>query len=109
MANDRDRDSQAGTVVMAFIVGAIAGAAVALLWAPATGAETRRKLGDVAREGGEKAAEAARQSREFLKQQRDQISSAVDKGIEKGKDAYEKGKDAFEQARSQTRGSKESA
>jgi gas vesicle protein len=107
MANDRD--SQAGTVVMAFIVGAIAGAAVALLWAPASGAETRRKLGEAVDKGSEKAAEAARQGREYLKQQRDQISAAVDKGIEKGKDAYEKGKDAFEQARDQVRGSKESA
>jgi gas vesicle protein len=76
-----DRDSQAGTVMMAFIVGAIAGAAVALLWAPATGAETRRKLGDALGEGGDK-------GREYLK-----------KGVERGKDAFEKGKDAFDQAR----------
>ena len=93
-----DRDSQAGTVVMAFMVGAIAGAAVALLWAPASGAETRRKLGDALGEGGEK-------GREFLKQRREQFSAAVEKGVEKGKDAFEKGKDAFEQAR----GSKEKA
>jgi gas vesicle protein len=65
-----DRESQAGTVMVAFIVGAIAGAAVALLWAPASGAETRRKLGE-----------------------------AVDKGMERGKDALEKGTKAFEQAR----------
>ena len=87
-----DRDSQAGTVVMAFIVGAIAGAAVALLWAPAAGAETRRKLGDAIGEGSEK-------GREFLRQQRDQFSAAVDKSVEKGKDAYDKGMEAFEQAR----------
>jgi gas vesicle protein len=83
---------------MAFIVGAIAGAAVALLWAPASGAETRRKLGDAIGEGSEK-------GREYLKQRRDQLSDAVAKSVEKGKDAYDKGKDAFEQAR----GSKEKA
>jgi gas vesicle protein len=83
-----DRDSQAGTVVMAFIVGAIAGAAVALLWAPASGAETRRKLGDAGEKG-----------REFLKQRRDQFQSAVEKGVDKGKEAYEKGKEAFQQTR----------
>jgi gas vesicle protein len=93
-----DRDSQAGTVVMAFIVGAIAGAAVALLWAPAAGAETRRKLGDAIGEGSEK-------GREYLKQRREQFNAAVEKGVEKGKDAFEKGKEAFEQAR----GSKEKA
>jgi gas vesicle protein len=65
-----DRESQAGTVILAFIVGAVAGAAVALLWAPASGAETRRKLGDT-----------------------------MEKGLERGKDALEKGKEAFEQVR----------
>lgn len=90
------QNGQSGTVLLAFVVGAIAGAAVALLWAPAPGAETRRKLGDAAREGSEKAAEAARQSREFLRQQRDSVSSAV-----------EKGREAFEQATG--RGPKESA
>ena len=83
---------------MAFIVGAIAGAAVALLWAPTSGAETRRKLGDAIGEGSEK-------GREYLKQRREQFNAAVEKSVEKGKDAYEKGKDAFEQAR----GSKEKA
>jgi gas vesicle protein len=73
---------------MAFIVGAIAGAAVALLWAPASGAETRRKLGDALGEGSEK-------GKEYLK-----------KGVERGKDAFEKGKDAFDQARA---GAKEQA
>jgi gas vesicle protein len=101
-----DRDSQAGTVLLAFIVGAIAGAAVALLWAPAAGAETRRKLGDALGEGSEK-------GREYLKQRREQFAAAVEKGVEKGKDAIdrgkdaiEKGKEAFEQARA---GSKEKA
>ncbi len=69
MAGSAERTVR-GTVLLAFVVGAIAGAAVALLWAPAPGAETRRKLGDAARESSEKAAEAARQGREFLRQQR---------------------------------------
>ncbi len=97
-----DRAGQAGTVLMAFIVGAIAGAAVALLWAPAAGAETRRKLGDALGEGSEK-------GREYLKQRREQFAAAVEKGkdaIERGKDAIDKGKEAFEQARA---GSKEKA
>ena len=40
-----------GTVLLAFLVGAIAGAAVALLYAPASGRETREYLSDRAREG----------------------------------------------------------
>jgi len=41
----------------------VAGAAVALLFAPATGEETRDYLGQRAREGHEKVVDAARQFR----------------------------------------------
>ena len=81
-------DRGAGGVMVAFMLGAIAGAAVALLVAPASGEETRRKLGDRAREGRDKASDAARQGREFLRTQRDGLSTA-----------FERGKEAFEQAR----------
>jgi gas vesicle protein len=52
-----------GAVLVAFIAGAVAGAAVALLFAPATGEETREYLGERAREGREKVVDAARQFR----------------------------------------------
>jgi gas vesicle protein len=79
----------AGTVVVAFVLGAITGAAVALLMAPASGEETRRVLADKAREGRERASEAARQGREFVNRQKDTFSSAI-----------ERGREAYEQARS---------
>lgn len=52
-----------GAVLLAFVVGAVAGAAVALLFAPATGEETREFIGQRAREGREKVVDAARQFR----------------------------------------------
>jgi gas vesicle protein len=52
-----------GAVLLAFVAGAVAGAAVALLFAPATGEETRDYLGQRAREGREKVVDAARQFR----------------------------------------------
>lgn len=79
----------AGMVVVAFVLGAVTGAAVALLMAPATGEEVRRMIGDKAREGRERANEAARQGREFLNRQRDTVTSAIDRGRE-----------AYQQARS---------
>ncbi len=82
-------DTGAGTVLMAFMLGAIAGAAAALLMAPATGEETRRMLAEKAREGRERANEAARQGREFVNRQRDTLNTAI-----------EKGREAYEQARS---------
>lgn len=52
-----------GAVLLAFVAGAVAGAAVALLFAPATGEETRDYLNQRAREGREKVVDAARQFR----------------------------------------------
>ena len=53
---DQTKDSgSSGTILLAFVLGAIAGAAVALLTAPATGAETREFLGEKTREGMRKA------------------------------------------------------
>ena len=77
--------NDSGTVVVAFVLGAMTGAAVALLMAPATGEETRRVLAEKAREGRERANDAARQGREFVNRQRETVSSA----IERGKEAYE--------------------
>lgn len=88
MANN---DSGAGTVVVAFVLGAIAGAAVALLVAPASGEETRRLLADKAREGRDKAEEAARQGRELWNRQKDTLATA-----------FERGREAYQQARSAT-------
>jgi len=51
-----------GTVLLALLVGAVAGAAVALLYAPASGRETREYLGDKAREGARKATELYEQA-----------------------------------------------
>jgi len=80
----REEGSGAGTIMLALLVGAVAGAAVALLFAPAAGKETREYLGEKAREGKEKAAEAARQAREVVKSQREGIGAA----IERGRQAY---------------------
>jgi gas vesicle protein len=53
-----ERSGSAGALLIAFTLGAIAGAAVALLMAPATGRETREFLGEKAREGVRKAKNA---------------------------------------------------
>ena len=81
----RDDSGAAGTVVVAFILGAVTGAAVALLMAPTTGDEMRRMLGEKAREGRTRANEAAQHGREFFNRQRQHLSSAV----ERGREAYD--------------------
>ena len=84
----RNDGGAAGTVVVAFVLGALTGAAVALLMAPATGEETRRMLAEKAREGRDKAGEAAQKGRELWDRQRETLSTA-----------FERGKEAYEQAR----------
>ena len=59
----KDEGVGGGAVMLAFVAGAIAGAAVALLFAPATGEETRDFLNQRAREAGDKVVDAARQFR----------------------------------------------
>ena len=77
-----------GTFMVAFVMGALTGAAVALLFAPASGEETREYLGQKAREGKLKARDAMDQGREYYRNQRDNLVTAV-----------ERGREAFEQAR----------
>jgi len=66
----RDDGNAAGTVIVAFVLGAITGAAVALLMAPATGEEVRRKLGERAREGKDSLSSAVERGREAYQQAR---------------------------------------
>jgi gas vesicle protein len=77
-----DNGSHAGTVLVAFVLGAITGAAVALLYAPEAGEETRRKLGEKAREGRDRAEQLARDGREFFNRHREDLASAIDRGRE---------------------------
>jgi gas vesicle protein len=81
----QDDGAGAGSILLAFILGAVSGAAVALLYAPATGRETREFLGERAGEARVKAAEAAAKGRDALTQGRETLSSA----IERGREAYQ--------------------
>lgn len=78
-------------MIVAFALGALAGAAVALLYAPASGEETRRKLAEKARDGREKAETAVREGREFVQRHGENLSAAL-----------ERGREVFEQARKET-------
>lgn len=82
------RDSSVGDVLLAFLLGAAAGAAVALLFAPAPGEQTREFLTQRARERSDRATELAKEGREAWSRQRDALTTA-----------FERGREAFEQAR----------
>jgi gas vesicle protein len=77
-----DNGSHAGTVLVSFVLGAIAGAAVALLYAPGSGEDTRRKLAEKAREGRDRAEQLAREGREYFNRHREDVASAIERGRE---------------------------
>ena len=85
----RDDGAGAGSILLAFILGAVTGAAVALLYAPSSGRETREYLGERAEEAraraAEAAADAAARGREALTQGRETLTTA----IERGREAYQ--------------------
>jgi len=85
----RGEGAGAGSILLAFILGAVSGAAVAILYAPTTGHEARELLSEKAREGRETATKAAKKGREVLAQSRETLTSAM-----------ERGREAYHQARS---------
>ncbi|MBI4844041.1 MAG: YtxH domain-containing protein [Nitrospirae bacterium] len=92
-----ERGYSAGSVILAFVLGGIVGAGVALLTAPQSGKETREKLREFADETRknvsdytgnlkEKISSAVETSKEYVSDKKSLISTA----IEAGKEAYHK-------------------
>jgi gas vesicle protein len=73
------QQSGGASILIAFLLGAAAGAALALLYAPAAGEDTRRALGRRTREGREKMMEALRQGRGILEEQREHVVTAFER------------------------------
>jgi len=93
-----DRDAGAAGIILSFLVGGLTGAALAILFAPRSGRETRDFLGDKLREGAERGRDVSdkvvsrgreilNEAGEYLDQQkgtierhRDRLSAAVEAG-----------------------------
>ena len=61
-----DEDDTASTALISFLLGGLAGAALAALFARATGSDARQRLADGVREGAERSRELARRGRAAL-------------------------------------------
>jgi gas vesicle protein len=101
MMNNEYRSSNAG-VFLSFVVGMLSGAALAVLFAPRSGRETREFLGEKFREGAErgrelkekmvaKSREIVDDAEDFVGRQREAIKDGRDRlaaAVEAGKQAF---------------------
>lgn len=88
-------ESGKSTALLAFLLGGIAGAAIALLYAPSSGAETRKKLRDGLEDAGEWTKDRCADTKDRLGESADKIRQMVSDRKEDLTAAYESGKEAF--------------
>jgi len=105
MSDDRDSGS---SIILSFLLGGLTGAALALLYAPRSGRETRDYLGEKLREGADRGRELKEQALtkgksiledagEYVERGRDALGQRKERftaAVEAGRQAYheEKGK-----------------
>ena len=75
-----ENSSQLGTILTAFAVGAVAGAGLALLYAPQSGKETRDLLAKRARDLKDKVGEKVDDAKEMLAEKKAMIAAAYEAG-----------------------------
>lgn len=78
------RDHHTGDVMIALGIGILLGAAGALLLAPASGRETRKRLGRMGTDAIDKAREGLDTAKEFASHQ----ARGVEHALREGKEAY---------------------
>jgi len=79
-------NKNASNVLVALLLGAVAGSVTALLLAPASGAETRKKIKDTLRRGKDKIFEEADAVKGYAEAHKEALKEAV----AGGKEAYQK-------------------
>ncbi len=89
-----------GAMVLAFFIGGLVGAGVALLFAPQPGKETRQKIRELAEEAKEKAIKCADEAKskvtstvEMSKGLVEEKKALITSAVEAGKEAYAKEKE----------------
>ena len=94
MSNDNGTDFLAG-----FLLGAVAGAAMALLFAPQSGVETRRQLKERGIELKDRAEEVSAQARERAEEITARGRIVLEERVAQLEEAVEEGKKAAEKTR----------
>lgn len=82
---DMEQEQDLGGKLIWFVAGAAIGASLALLYAPASGGETRKYISKKTREGGQAIADSSKDMYDAI--------------AESSKDMYERGKELYERGR----------
>jgi len=77
---------ETSNVMVAFLLGAVAGSVAALLLAPASGEETRKKLADGLRKAKDKALDGLESAKDYAGTHKEALKEAY----QEGKEAYQK-------------------
>ena len=95
--NDNSQDSGAGRSfgpVIGFAVGALVGGVLGVLLAPASGAKTRRRIGETARRLGSDARQTVEQARVTVTDAATGLGSDVKNAIDAGREAFRRDDDS---------------
>jgi gas vesicle protein len=97
MSHHFDDGYGSGSVLLAFVLGGLVGAGIALLVAPQSGVETRRKIKEFADDATEKASDFADSAKEKVtstidtaKSMYEEQKAAVAAAVDAGKQAYQR-------------------
>jgi gas vesicle protein len=97
MSHQYDDGYGSGSVLLAFILGGLVGAGIALLVAPQSGIETRKKIKEFAEDATDKANELAETTKEKVvssidtaKSMYEEQKAAVAAAVDAGKQAYQR-------------------
>ncbi len=98
--NEHTNDNGRGTgAMMGFLLGAAVGAGVALLMAPASGPETRRRLGQTARRWGAGMRDGIGQAREHFGELKSEVHGRIGELRHDVNTAVAAGREAFTRER----------
>ena len=70
---------------LAFMAGCVVGGTAALLYAPQSGARTRRRIADLAEDVRDRAGDATEQATETIHRATEQATEKVQKAVERGR------------------------
>ena len=92
--NTQDYAARASGATMGFILGAAVGAGLALLLAPATGADTRRRLGQTAKRWGSNVRDGVETARSRINDNIHGLKDDVEQAVSSGRDAFSRSRES---------------